>query len=414
MNWKFWKKEREAGVTSAAGPAHSAPGVEATRAYVDAWTPGVALSVSAAYRAVDYLSDQVAMLPIEPKRWNEAEKRFVNWTERTLWRLLTQRPDGRRTPFVVWKSVVAQVLLYGNAVMVPERDRHGEVTRLMLVDPVCVAYDKTNDTYQINDLNAGVFGTYTGRQVLHFKNLSLDGGLTGCSVLTFARRSLSLAATSDQEQLERVATGGKYKAILTNADFNGGVRGFGHYDDGELVNLAGDIDARLSSGESVIAVPGDGKLTPLSMTSTDLQFLESRKFSVSDIARFFGVPPAKLMDTTGAVYKSAESATLAFYVDTLAPLLTMIEQELRAKLVAPELAWRYKFVFDAGRLWSMDPASRARYEAQQLANGELTVNELRALHDRPPVEGGDALRLSSTLATAWDDEPDPSQDSQDF
>ena len=98
MNWKFWKKEREAGVTAAASPARSAPGVEATRAYVDAWTPGVALSVSAAYRAVDYLSDQVAMLPIEPKRWNEAEKRFVNWTERSLWRLLTQRPDGRRTP----------------------------------------------------------------------------------------------------------------------------------------------------------------------------------------------------------------------------------------------------------------------------------------------------------------------------
>ena len=247
-------------------------------------------------------------------------------------------------------------------------------------------------------------GTYEGRQVLHFKNLSLDGGYTGSSVLTFARRTLSIAATSDREQLDRVATGGKFKALLTNAAFNGGVRGFGNYDDGELRLLAGEIDDRFGRGENIVAVPGDGKLTPLSMTSTDLQFLESRKFSVSDIARFFGVPPAKLMDTTGAVYKSAESATTAFYADRLAPLLTMIEEELRAKLVPAELAWRYKFVFDTARLWAMDPASRARYEAQQLANGALTVNELRALYDRGPVAGGDELMVGSALQPAQQQE----------
>lgn len=383
----------------------SAPSVEAAPpavppsvpSVVDAGSPGLALTVSAVYRAVDYLGDQVGMLPLVPKRWNEAERRFVDWRERPLWRLLTIRPDGRRTPFVLWKTVVSELLLYGNSVVVPERDRHGEWARLVAVDPHAVAYDKIRDTYIIDDLTAGVRGTYEGRSVLHFKNLSLDGGYTGSSVLTFARRSLSIAATSDREQLDRVATGGKYKGLLTNAAFNGGVRGFGNYDDGELRTLAGEIDDRFTRGENIVAVPGDGKLTPLSMTSTDLQFLESRKFSVSDIARFFGVPPAKLMDTTGAVYKSAESATTAFYADRLAPLLTMIEAELRAKLVPAELAWRYKFVFDTSRLWAMDPASRARYEAQQLANGVLTVNELRGQYDRGPLPGGDELRLAGTL-----------------
>lgn len=371
---------------------------------VDAGSPGLALTVSAVYRAVDYLGDQVGMLPLLPKRWNEAERRYVDWRERPLWRLLTVRPDGRRTPFVLWKTVVGQVLLYGNAVVVPERDRHGDYTRLVAVDPHSVGYDRVRDVYVIDDLTAGVRGTYEGRQVLHFKNLSLDGGYTGSSVLTFARRTLSIAATSDREQLDRVATGGKFKALLTNAAFNGGVRGFGNYDDGELRQLAGEIDDRFGRGENIVAVPGDGKLTPLSMTSTDLQFLESRKFSVSDIARFFGVPPAKLMDTTGAVYKSAESATTAFYADRLAPLLTMIEEELRAKLVPAELAWRYKFVFDTSRLWAMDPASRARYEAQQLANGALTVNELRALYDRGPVAGGDELMVGSALQPAQQQE----------
>lgn len=401
MKWKFWK--REASVETPAPGSVKASGAQ--KAYAPASTPWTALTVSAAYRAVDYLSDQVAMLPLLPKRWNQSERRYVDWTERALWRLLTIRPDGRRTPFAVWKEVVADVLLYGNAIIVPER-RGGEYSRLVLVEPQAVGYDKIRDTYYIEDMTSGVHGTFSGSEVLHFKNLSLDGGYTGVSVLTFARRTLTLAATSDQEQLDRVATGGRYKAVLTNAEFNDGKRGFGQYDDGELVSLAEDISDKLAAGKDVIAVPGDGKLTPLSMTSTDLQFLESRKFTVSDVARFFGVPPAKLMDTTGAVYKSAESATNAFYVDTLAPLLTMIEQELRAKLVPPELAWRYKFEFDPARLWSMDPKSRASYEAQQLANGALTVNELRALYDRPPVDGGDTLMLSSSLSTSWDDEED--------
>lgn len=400
MKWKFWKRGTQAAVEQSVGASVASGAGRA--ALLDVSTPWQALTVSAAYRAVDYLSGQVAMLPLRARRWNAAQGRFVDWDTSPLWELLTLSPDGRRTPFEMWKAVVCDVLLCGNAVIVPERGRGG-ISRLVLVDPRATAYEKISGRYIINDITAGVSGTFGTDEVLHFKNLSLDGGFTGCSVLSFARRTLSLAATSDNEQLDRVVTGGKYKAILTNTGFNDGTRGFGHYDDKELVNLAGDISARLNSGDSIVAVPGDGKLTPLSMTSTDLQFLESRKFSVSDVARFFGVPPAKLMDTTGAVYKSAESATSAFYVDTLLPLLSMIADECRRKLLPPGQAGRYKFEHDTSRLWSMDPASRSRYEAQQLGNGVLTVNELRALYDRPPVEGGDALRLSSTIGVAAED-----------
>ena len=409
VNWKFWKRSGPDEVC----PPPVAPVLPPPRA-VEVLTPESALTVSAAYRAVDYLGSQVGMLTLVPKRLNTAEGRFMVWTDTPLWRLLAVRPSARLTPYVLWKSVVSQVLLYGNSVVVPQRGRDGELTGLVLTDPRCVGYDPMTDTYTINDLQAGLQGQWPGGRVLHFKNLSLDGGLTGVSTLTYARRVLSIAATSDREQLERVETGGKYKAVLTNAEVADpeGTRGFGHYDDRELRALAGELSDRLNSGQSVVAVPGDGRLTPLSMTSTDLQFLESRKFSVSDVARFFGVPPAKLMDTTGAVYKSAESATNAFYVDTLAPLLTMIEEELRAKLVPAALYGRRRFEFDLSRLQSMDPSTRARFEAQQLINGVLTVNELRKAYGRPRVEGGDRLRLSSTLAEL-DGENDEQPDGAD-
>lgn len=402
MKWRFWQRSeqgtrRSLVSTPSAGTVVPSGG---TRAGLVVSTPGQALTVSAVYRAVEYLGGQVAMLPCEPKRLNRAEGRFVDWDGTPLWRVLTVQADARLTAYMFWKTVVSDIYLHGNSVAVIERGPRGDVTGLKHVSPGSVGYDRIGGLYYIEDFTAGVSGVFERGEVLHFKNVSLDGGLTGVSTLTFARRVLSLAATSDQEQLDRVATGGRIKAVLTNAEAMGGTRGFGHYEDKELINLAGEINSRLSAGEDIIPVPGDGKLTPMSMTSTDLQFLESRKFNVSEIARFFGVPPSKLMDTTGAVYKSAESATNAFYVDTLAPLLTGLETELRAKLVSPELSAERKFEFNTSRLWSMDPASKARFESIQLQNGTMTVNELRKQYDKAPVAGGDELMVATQLANA--------------
>lgn len=128
-----------------------------------------------------------------------------------------------------------------------------------------------------------------------------------------------------------------------------------------------------------------------------MQFLESRKFTVREICRFFGVHPSFVFDDTSNNYKSAEQANVAFLSHTLNPLLRSIEVELQRKLIPPQAAHKYKIQFDRRGLYACDLGSRAKYQASRLANGTASVNELRREENLPPVEGGDKIFVSANL-----------------
>lgn len=385
--------------TPAAAKTTSSPATLSVTGYEVVSGSRGALGVSTAYRSASLISETIARLPLRYLRKNTVTQTFGPHTSDPLYHLLDLNPNARQTSFVMIQNLVQQVLLHGNAYIFPRRDNQGRVAELQLLSPYSVSYDMFSDRYTISDPLAGVSGTYESREVLHFKGRSLDGGYTGVSVIHFAAQTLSIAATADRETRDRFATGGKYKMLLHQED--DGMRGFsaGLNDEEEVDKLADDIEEKLNSGRSIIKVPGTGKLSPLSMSSTDLQFLESRKFTVAEVARFFGVPLAKLMVEGGAGnYKSAGMVNADFYGDTLAPLMTMIEKEFNAKLIEDSIRGSYKIAFDVSALYAADPETRTAYEAKSLANGTATVNELRRANDRPPVEGGDRPLVSANLA----------------
>jgi HK97 family phage portal protein len=268
-----------------------------------------------------------------------------------------------------------------------------EIERLALVDPTTVAHDTIKDIYVINDVNAGVSGTYEEEEVIHIKNYTRDGK-HGISTLAFARTTMDISLTGDTETLNRFANGGNVRGIISN---DNSVRGFGEYQDDELKKTATNLDERFRSGERIVSLPGQVQFSPISLSSTDMQFLESRKFSVREICRFFGVHPSFVFDDTSNNYKSAEMANVAFLSNTLNPILRKIEVELHRKLVAPSLCCKRKFEFDRASLYACDLESKVKYISQTIAAGLMTVNEWRAKENRPAVEGGDTVLVSANL-----------------
>ena len=130
--------------------------------------------------------------------------------------------------------------------------------------------------------------------------------------------------------------------------------------------------------------------------------MESRKFTVLDICRFFGVHPSFVFEDTSSNYKSAELANAAFLSDTLNPLLRKIEVELLRKLVAPTLATKRKFEFNRAQLYACDLNSKVKYQTAAIAAGIYTVNEVRREENKPPVEGGDVVFISANLKSILD------------
>ena len=350
------------------------------------------LNIGAVYRCVEILSNGVATLPLLYLK--ERNGVFRTDTDARLHYLLAVQPNENMGAFDFWAQVVRYMLLHGNAYIVPQYDAASmDISRLILCSPGSVAHDTLNDTYTVTDTVNGLTGTYTEDEVIHIKNYTRDGK-NGLSTLAFARSAVEIAKAGDQETLNRFANGGNVRGIVSN---DTSVRGFGEYQDNELKKTATDLDERFRTGARIVSLPGQVQFSALSINSTDMQFLETRKFTVREICRFFNVPPQLVYDTTAENYKTAEMANVAFLSNSLNPILRKIEVELLRKLVPFALYGKRKIQFDRRSLYACDLDSKVKYQVQTIAAGIYTVNEWRKEENRQPVEGGDTVLISANL-----------------
>lgn len=394
MKFRIFKREAQA--QTGTGSGNAAADYRKQVSY--AGTPPTALKIAAVYRAVNLISNAIGVLPMHYKRYNAALKYFrtdydsaagsrINY-------LLSVRPNSRLSAFQFWKQTVCQVLLYGNAYIYPRLNIYGEPVEFILCTAGSVSYNVLSNTYLVYDVYNGLSGEYRADEMLHIRNMNLNG-YEGVSTITYAANVLGIAATGDDETLRRFATGGRFKAILSNI---ASAVGFGRYQDNQLKGQAKELTKTLNTGQDIMALQGDVKVTPFSMSSADMQFLDSRKFTVREIARFFNIPAAKLMDDSNTVYGSAEAANLAFYSEALQPIINDIEDEFRSKLLGEYRYQNYKFCFDISSLFALDRKSQAEWNKSRIETGMVSVNDLRREFDAPPVNDGDDVFLSVNLA----------------
>lgn len=351
-----------------------------------------ALQLSTVYRCVRLLSESVANLPLQYMKLRNGI--FKEDTESRLHYLLTVQPCLSMSAFDFWVQVIENVLLDGNAYIVPMYNPFTmDIDQLVLCGRHTVSHDVYTDTYTVSDVENGLSGVYRENEIIHIKGMSPDGK-HGLSVLSYARLALSIGAAGDAETLKRFQNGGTVRGLVGNDKTNAP---FSPYQDTELESTATDLSTRFESGETIVALPGQVDFKQISLSSADMQFLESRKFTVREICRFFGVHPSFVFDDTSNNYKSAEMANVAFLSNTLNPLLRRIEIELHRKLVAETKCCKEKFQFDRRGLYACDLDSRVKYQMQTIQAGIYTVNEWRREENKQPVEGGDTVLVSANL-----------------
>ena len=391
--FKFFKRE-----TVQTVPQNNGSGADYRQHVVYANTPEMAMKIAAVYRAVNLISSGLASLKMEFKRKDRSKDYFMLYTNgvgRKINWLLGVEPNDRMNSYTFFKNLVASILLRGNAYIYPEYDELGLVSAFYLLSPDSVVYDKYTNLYEVRDEINGIYRTLRSSDILHFKNVSRDGGYTGVSTIRFAAQTLGIAATSDAETLKRFATGGRFKAILKNST---NVRGIGEYQDEELRGHGNDLQESINRGDDILVIKGDAEVSPLSMTSADMQFLESRKFTIREIARFFNVPPSKLMDDSNSNYKSVEVSNIAFYTEALQPIVEEIQREFAAKMLNETTFMDYKYSFNLKSLYALDLESKAKWDSSRLQNGQCSVNDLRRENDIEPVDKGDDVYLSVNFA----------------
>ncbi|MDE6860929.1 MAG: phage portal protein [Duncaniella sp.] len=355
-------------------------------------TEGGALCVASVYCCVKLLSESVANLPLLYQRLRGGI--FREDTASRLHYLLTVQPNPAVNAFDFWAQAVQNMLLDGNAYIVPVYGSGLEPANFILCGRGTVAHDVFTDTYSVTDMVNGISDKFREDEMIHLKLFSLDGK-RGISVLSHARLTTAIAATGDRETLDRFENGGNIRGIIGKD--KAGLKGFNDYSNKQSSALAQDVDRRFRDGQRIVSIPQDVDFKQISLSSTDMQFLESRKFSVKEICRFFRVHPSFVFEDGGSNYKSAENASVDFLKNTLNPILRRIETELHRKLVPDTMCCKRRFRFDRTGLYDCDLESKANYQGKMIANGMYTVNELRQMENRPAVQGGDRVLVSANL-----------------
>ncbi len=349
-----------------------------------AMSPEKALQLSAVYRAVDLISNAVAMLPITLF----ADGRRV---DNDLSYLINHEPNYITTHFQLFKLVTIDMLQNGNAFLLVRRNSRDLVEELRYVKPadVTILYNE--------EINRKRFVLKDGREVddgdmLHFMNFTLDG-IVGHSVLWAAKHALGIAYASENTASNYFEKGGAVTGVLASKAM------LNNKQKEEIRTQWKEVMANEDGGIAILGA--DMTFTPITMSASDAQLLETRHFNVEEIARFYGISPTLLGDLTKSSYATFEATSLDFLTNALQPRLTNIEQELNRKLLLrrEKQVQGMHFAFDTTDLLRCTKTELAQYWQALIQNGIVTVNEVRRKLDFEPVAGGDENYIQLNMTT---------------
>ncbi len=342
-----------------------------------------AMAISAVYRAVELISDSVAVLPILVTSKNDKRK---NIAAHPIQRALDAMPYTRYT---LVKMIVADVLLHGNGYVYIERSNTGDVMALRYFQPNDVQVEVNEKSgavvYRIPKLTAK---KVEACNVLHFKKYTVDG-INGKSVISYASRSIGLANDTENSAKNFYSSGCNLSGILTVQ---------GQLSDQQKTDIKNSWRQTYSQGGSggLAVLQGNMSYSPVQLSATDSQLIESRNFNVSDIARFFGISPVLLGDLSHSSYSTLEGVQSGFVVQTLQPYITMIEQELTAKLLKPSERDTIAVNLDEQVIMKADKNATANYYNSLINSGVLSINEVRAELGYTSIDGGDKHIIAYT------------------
>ncbi len=338
-----------------------------------------AVTIPAVSRAASLIVDTISGLPIDLRRGLETLP-TPGWIEdpqlvRPDGRVMATVQPGRLNRMEFFGQWIYSALIYGNGfIYIDERDINGapKAGSLHVIHPELMDY-VPGQGYFIRNPQSTEWEYVPDGKLLHLRNFGeLDERKFGMGVLR--RHALSFATADEM----RKYTSGVYKSGIPN-----GILKVSN------PNLTGEQAADLKAKwlenhgnkRSIAILNSTTDFQPLSISPVDAQLLQMSQMSINDIALAFGLDPYMLGGSSDSnTYANVESRNIAFVQNTLLPWIRRIEETLNA-----ETSRGTNVKINLSGLLRADTATRTQAYASGLDKGYLTINEVRAFEDLPPL-----------------------------
>jgi len=352
-----------------------------------------ALTLSAYYNGIRVISEDVGKLPfflLEQLKPRGTRKVI----ESSIFKMLHQSPNPEMSSMTFRETLTGHALGWGNGYAEIQRNGREKPVALWPIHPSRVLVKRDNDTkqlfYEVRVSNTEAMRNsksvenmtiiFERQDIFHIHGLG-DNGLTGFSVLNMGAESLGFNLAAQKFGSAFYGNGGTVGSILTHP---------AQLKDTARTNLRNSWNKMHQGADnaSKIAILEEGvKFEKIGIPPDEAQFLQTRRFGIEDIARWFRLQPHKIGHLDKATFSNIEMQSIEYVVDTLTPWLIRWEFETKIKVLdrQPET---YFAKIQTNALLRGDSKARANFYTKRFSVGSLSPDDIRDLEDENPIIGG--------------------------
>lgn len=366
-----------------------------------------ALEVTTVYRCVQLIAQGLAMVPF--KIHQAVDDSILTSTEHTLYWKLAKKPNDFQTSFEFREQIGLHLAMCGAAFVFKNIVR-GRIVELLPYPPNVITVVRHPDmslSYKIR-LDSGQSIEVAASQMWHIKGMSWDG-TKAIETIRVAREAIGLALVTEEHSSRMFSNGARVGGILSTDN---------RLDEAQVKLLRDSWDQTQGGSANAFKtaiLSGGLKWTPLGFSSDAAQLIESRRNQVEEVCRAFGVLPIMVgfADKT-ATYASAEAQFTAHVMYTLMPLYRRIEDSADVHLLGmADIEQGYYTKFNAKGLLRGSIKDRGVFYVQMYNIGAMNPNEIRALEDMNPYDGGEKYRVPLNMIDPLLDNPDKNANAGD-
>jgi HK97 family phage portal protein len=338
---------------------------------------GEAFSLPAVYRAISILTIATKQMSLDVVKNNEV----VNAPA------FIKKPnvDMPRSSFI--EQTVVSLASQGNAYWMVDRDPQGKVLNLTPLNPLDMRME-TNVNGKVTKY------IYNGKDIApdsikHLKLLQVPGKAEGLGPIQSAQHELR--GTLDTRDYATT--------WFSKSGIPGGILKTDSIIDSSDATQLKETWNQTAGAKNGVAVLGSGyTYQPVYLKPEEVQFLQVQQFSITQIARLFGVPASLMLaanEGTTMTYANVSQEWLGFVRFSLMQYLILIEDALTDFLPGSQ---RVKFNIEA--ILRADTTTRYAAHASALTAGWMTKNEVRTIEDlpeRPEFETSTTPEPASTV-----------------
>ncbi|AJY44672.1 phage portal protein [Martelella endophytica] len=357
-----------------------------------------ALQLSAAWACIKTTAQAVSSLPLAVYE-RAADDDRVRIDDDPVSEVLTDSPNADQTPLEFWEGMVAWLVTTGNAYA----ERMEINGKLRALDPLqsegmsCIPERKPDGTLVYRVTDRGRTEELPRDKVFHLKGFgqSLRNRDAGLSPIAAGVNSLGAAMAAEEAAASVFANGMKpsgfflFDQLLTPEQ--------------RVQARKALVDPMTGSGKtgSVGILEAGVKWQGVTLNPEDAQMLETRRFDVEDICRWWGMPPIIIghaADGQTMWGSGVEQILLSWKTLGIDPICNRIEARIRKQLIRPYSSRKRYAEFNREAMLQMDSAAKSAFLSAMVQNGLMTRGEGRSKLNLPFKDGTDQLTAQTNLA----------------